>query len=66
MPVMYRGDTGGIISAVLKPLQRIHQQRSHFALTNYPDYAAHAFLLGNMLAKLLPSNAGLDQYPNIL
>jgi hypothetical protein len=61
MPVMYGGDTGRIISAVFQPLERIHQQRSHLALANYPDYAAHAFLLGKVFAKLLPSNAGLDQ-----
>jgi hypothetical protein len=56
---MHGGDARRIISAVLQPLERIHQQRSHLALTNYPDYAAHAFLLGKVLAKLLRSNAGL-------
>ncbi|MND62711.1 hypothetical protein D3C80_540030 [compost metagenome] len=39
---MDRRNTGGIITAIFKPAQRIHQTRSHRLSTNDPNNSAHA------------------------
>src|SRR5690606_10747324 len=41
LPGFYRGEAGGIIAAILKPLQRIDNQRRDGRMPNHPHDAAH-------------------------
>src|SRR5205807_806103 len=41
MPILKRGDAGGIVAAIFQPPQRIHQQRRHRRGSEYADYSAH-------------------------
>jgi hypothetical protein len=40
-PVLYRGDTGGVIAAVLKPLQGFDQPRDHIGRSGDRDNSTH-------------------------
>ena len=44
MTAFQRGDTSGILAAIFKPLQRIHQQLRDRSASQNADNAAHAVL----------------------